>query len=221
MFTKVLIAEDMDDIHKGIFNTVAEFGIEHIEQVQYCDDAYIKFKKARLDKEPFDLLITDLSFKEDHREQSICNGEDLIKLIRAEDPSIKIITYSVEDRLQKVRSLLTNLKTNAYVCKGRSGLKELSNAIETIANDGTYLSPEVKNALSPQNDLEIETYDILLLEHLSKGLSQEDISQEFTKNGISPSSLSSIEKKISKLRIQFKANNAIHLVAMAKDLGLI
>ena len=40
-------------------------------------------------------------------------------------------------------------------------------------------------------------------------------------NNIKPSSLSSIEKRLNKLRIDFKANNAIHLVSTAKDLGLI
>ncbi|MGC1633782.1 MAG: response regulator, partial [Gelidibacter sp.] len=40
-------------------------------------------------------------------------------------------------------------------------------------------------------------------------------------NNTTPNSLSSIEKKLNKLRIQFKANNAIHLVAIVKDLGLI
>jgi hypothetical protein len=56
---------------------------------------------------------------------------------------------------------------------------------------------------------------------MSNGLSQDEISQLFKKNNISPSSLSTIEKRLNKLRIQFRANNAIHLVAIAKDLGLI
>ena len=77
------------------------------------------------------------------------------------------------------------------------------------------------NAFSARNDLEIEDYDISLLDHLSNGLSQEEISTLFQKQHISPASLSSIEKRLNKLRIQFNANNAIHLVAIVKDLGLI
>ena len=69
--------------------------------------------------------------------------------------------------------------------------------------------------------LEIEDYDIKLIKFLSKGLSQDEISAHLKTNNISPSSLSSIEKRLNKLRIQFKANNAIHLVAIVKDLGLI
>ncbi|MFC4721576.1 response regulator [Geojedonia litorea] len=221
MFTKVLVAEDMDDINKGIYNALTDLGVAKIHQVQYCDDAYLKFKKAKLEQEPYQLLITDMSFKTDHRQQQLTTGEALIKKLRDEDPNLKVLVYSIEDRLQKVRMLVNQQHINAYVCKGRRGLTELVNAVSAIANDQRYLSPEVKNALNPNNDLEIDEYDIQLLTQLAQGLSQDEISHLFSKNNITPSSLSSIEKRLNKLRIQFKANNAIHLVAIAKDLGLI
>ncbi|GGK16654.1 hypothetical protein GCM10007962_08680 [Yeosuana aromativorans] len=221
MFTKTLIAEDMQDINKGIHAALCELGIKEIHQVQYCDDAYLKIKKAELDGVPYELLITDLSFKRDWREQKIRSGEELIRTIRNEFPEMKIIAYSIEDRIQKVRSLITSYGINGYVCKTRRGLVELTNAISSVFENIPYLSPEVSHALNPTNDLEINDYDILLLEQLSKGLSQDDISLYFSKNNIKPSSLSSIEKRLNKLRIDFKANNAIHLVATAKDLGLI
>ena len=221
MFTKVLVAEDMDDINKGIFNTLTDLDIAQIDQVQYCDDAFLKFKKAHFDKAPYELLITDLSFKSDHREQQFACGEDLIKKLREESPTLKVIVYSIEDRLQKVRTLIKDYKINAYVCKGRRGLVELSKAVQAIIEDTLYLSPEVKNAMNPNNELEINDYDIELLKQLSFGLSQDDISSLFSQQQIVPSSLSSIEKRLNKLRIQFKANNATHLVAIVKDLGLI
>ena len=63
MFKKVLIAEDMEDINKGVHTLLTELGVTQIKQVQYCDDAYLKIKRSALDNEPFELLITDLSFK--------------------------------------------------------------------------------------------------------------------------------------------------------------
>jgi len=221
MFSKVLVAEDMDDINKGIYNTLVDLGVGEIHQVQYCDDAYIKFKKAQLDQVPYELLITDMSFKSDHREQQLATGDALIKKLREEAPNLKVVVYSIEDRLQKVRMLINDLNINAYVCKGRRGLVELSKAVNAVVDDGVYLSPEVKNALNPNNELEIDEYDIQLLKQLSLGLSQDEISTLFSKENITPSSLSSIEKRLNKLRIQFKANNATHLVALVKDLGLI
>ena len=221
MFKKVLVAEDMQDITKGVYIALCELGIEEINQVQYCDDAYLKILKGVADQLPFELLITDLSFKSDHREQKFSSGEALIKTLKQEYPSLKIIVYSIEDRLQKVRNLIKEYQVDGYVCKSRRGLSELTQAIGSVYQDQLYLSPEVAQALSPRNHLEIDDYDIQLLQYLSSGLSQEDISVFFKQKGIKPSSLSSIEKRLNKLRIDFKANNAIHLIATVKDLGLI
>jgi len=221
MFTKVLVSDDLGSINQGVMTVLETLKVKEVRQVHYCDDAYIKIKRGLKDQEPYQLLITDLSFKPDHREQTFNGGEALIKKLRAEVPELKIIVYSIEDRLQKVRSLMQQEKVNAYVCKGRRGLIELAKAIHHVYDNNGYLSPQIEQALSPKSDLEIDDYDIELIKHLANGLSQEEISQLFKTNNTSPSSLSSIEKRLNKLRIQFKANNAIHLVAIVKDLGLI
>jgi DNA-binding NarL/FixJ family response regulator len=221
MFSKVIVAEDQDDINKGVVASLKELGVPEIQHVQYCDDAYLKIKKAAIDQQPFELMITDLSFDADHRKQKLSSGQELSEALREEFPELKIIMYSVEDRLQKVRQMIQKIGINAYVCKGRHGLKDLSNAIDQVDQDHTYLSPHISHALRPSQDLEIDDFDLLLVEKLSLGLSQDEISSEFKKSKIVPSSLSSIEKRLNKLKVQFKANNAIHLVAKVKDLGLI
>jgi DNA-binding NarL/FixJ family response regulator len=221
MFEKVLVSDDLGSINKGVISLVDDLGIKDVVQVQYCDDAYLKIKKSILDASRFDLLITDLSFVADYREQRFASGEALICVLKQEYPELKIIVYSVEDRLQKVRKLMQIHQVNAYVCKGRNGLLELKKAIQLVSENEIYLSPRIEQALSDKTDLEIDDFDIELVKLLSNGLSQDDISQEFKNKQISPSSLSSIEKRLNKLRIQFKANNAIHLVSIVKDMGLI
>lgn len=221
MFTKVLVSEDMDDINKGVYTTLKELDIAEIDQVQYCDDAYLKIKKAEQDKEPYQLLISDLSFASDYRTQKYPSGEALIQALQADHPNLKVIVFSVEDRLQRVRFLVNECNIKGYVCKSRQGLKELTKAVLSAYDNTLYLSNEVAHALSPKINLEIEDYDIELIRQLSKGLSHDEICLHFKNNNLSPSSLSTIEKRLNKLRIQFKANNAIHLVAIVKDLGLI
>ena len=221
MFKKILISDDLGSINQGVLSVIDNLGIKDVQQVQYCDDAYLKIKRAVLDNSPYDLLITDLSFVADHREQKYPSGEALTIALKQEHPELKIIVYSVEDRLQKVRLLMNTHRTDAYVCKGRRGLLELEKAIQAVYNNETYLSPQIEQAFSSKTDLEIDDYDIELVKLLSNGLSQDDISLHLKNNNISPSSLSSVEKRLNKLRIQFKANNAIHLVAIVKDLGLI
>lgn len=221
MFKKVLIADDLGSINQGVQTVVNTLEITNVQQVQYCDDAYLKIKKAIYDNAPYDLLITDLSFKADHREQTYSSGEVLIEALTLEHPELNIIVYSVDDRLPKVRSLIATSYADAYVCKGRRGLIELSEAIKSVYNKKHYLSPQVAQALSSKFNLEIDDYDIELVKQLSLGFSQLEISKQFEKNNISPSSLSSVEKRLNRLKDQFKANNAIHLVAVVKDLGLI
>jgi DNA-binding NarL/FixJ family response regulator len=221
MFQKVLISDDFGSINQGVLNVLEQLGIPDAQQVQYCDDAYLQLKSALKNKEPYDLFITDLNFKVDHREQKFSSGEAIIEQLKKELPQLKIIVYSVEDRLQKVRQLVNQFQVNAYVCKGRNGLIELSKAITAVDDDLLFLSPQIEQALQPKNNLEIEDYDIELLKCLALGHPKEAISELFKNRGISASSLSSIEKRQSKLCIQFSANNAAHLIGIVKDLGLI
>lgn len=221
MFSKVIVADDLGSINQGVSSVLSKMNIDNVDQVKYCDDAFLKIKRAILDNEPYQLLITDLSFKGDHREPKITSGEDLVEALHKESIDIKIIVYSIEDRLQKVRNLFLKFNIDSYVCKGRNGLSELTKAIKENYNDEQYISPLVENALSPKIDLEITDYDIDLIKQLSQGVSQEQISEVYKQKNISPSSLSSIEKKINKLKDQFKANNTTHLVAIVKDMGLI
>ena len=221
MFKKVLIVDDHDVVNEGVLNILQSNDINNVVTAKYCDEAFLKLKKAALDNNPFDLLITDLSFKKDYTENKLNSGQDLIAAIRPEYPNMSIIMYTMEDRLQKVRSLIKNYKVNAYVCKGRNGALELLQAIKKVSAQQIYLSPQVKNALNKHNDLEIDNYDIQLIKHLSLGLSQNEISFLFKNQNLSPSSLSSIEKRINKLKDIFKAKNSTHLVAIIKDLGLI
>lgn len=221
MFHKVLVSDDLGSINQGVLTVLDSMSIKNVHQVQYCDDAYLRIKKALLDDAPYDLLITDLSFVADYREQQFASGEELVIALKKEHPELKIIVYSVEDRLQRVRSLIGTHKTNAYVCKGRRGLIELGKAIKAVYNNEVYVSPQVTQALSEKTNLEIDDFDIELVKLLSHGLSQDEISAHLKSKNITPSSLSSIEKRLNKLRIQFKANNAIHLIAIVKDLGLI
>ncbi len=221
MFKKVLISEDLGSISNGIVSILEALHIDNFQQVQYCDDAYLKIKRAEIDEHPFDLLITDLSYKEDHRQQKYQSGETLIKALKQEYPNLKIIAYSVEDRPQKIRTVMLGCNADAFVCKGRNGLKQLEEAIFKVYNGQTYLSPQVANVLRKSSNTEIDDFDIEIMKLLANGFSQDEISQHFKSKNINPSSLSAIEKRILKLRSSFSAKNATQLISIAKDLGLI
>lgn len=223
MFKKVLIAEDLDSISQTIIQTLENLSITDIQHVKYCDDAMLKIKKSLAENEPFDLLISDLSFKQDHRESKLVNGEELIAAVKKIQPTIKTIVFSIENKSFKINSLFNNLEIDAYVIKGRNSIKELEKAIQSIYNGNSrILLPETNiNTITEKSIIEIEAYDISLLKLLSKGLIINEIASEFKKSGILPNGNSSIEKRLNKLKTYFKANNNVHLIALAKDMGLI
>jgi DNA-binding NarL/FixJ family response regulator len=219
MFKKVLIAEDLDSISLTIIQTLADLSIADVHHAKYCDDAFLKIKKALYQNEPFDLLISDLSFKKDHRENKLNGGDELIEAVKRIQPNIKTIVFSIEDKSYKIKSLYDNLRINAYIIKGRNSIQELKKAIESISNNESYIIPD--ELTKHKSIIEIEAYDISLLGLLSKGFLINEITTEFKNLGIIPNGSSSIEKRINKLKIYFKANNNVHLIAIAKDIGLI
>jgi len=221
MFQKVLIVDDHAAINDGVSSSLSKIGITNVYKSLYCDDAYLKIKKAEFDQQPFDLVITDLEFKTDHREQKITSGEALVKALRTAYPRLTIIVYSQEDHFQKVRVLMNEHGVNGYVWKGREGDRELMKALEVVCNGQQFLSRQVERALLQKEDTEITDYDIELVKQLSLGLSQNQISEYLKNQKMVPSSVSSVEKKLNKLKDQFRASNAIHLVTLMKDAKLI
>jgi DNA-binding NarL/FixJ family response regulator len=220
MFHKVLVVEDIDSINIGLTSTLSasfDFAIDHSK---YCDNAFLKLKKALADRAPYDLLITDLSFKGAPGKATISSGDELLRQARALQPTLFTIIYSVEDRPHKLREYLEELDVNGYVLKGRDSSLQMIEAIKTIGQNGTYLSPELSLALKQVPSLEIDDYDLMLLRELGNGFSQHEISARLAKEGITPSSLSSIEKRINRLKDYFMARNIPHLIAQAKDMGL-
>ena len=222
MFKKVIIAEDLEDINLGIEQTLKNLDIVNFQHAKYCDDAFLKIRKAILDNEPYDLLISDLSFKKDHREVKITCGDELVEKVRELQPDIKIIAYSVEDKSHRIKSLFENADIDGFVLKGRNSIEDLKKAIHiTSTSDQKFISHEVASALQEKNNFEIDDLDIQILKYLSSGTPQDEIIQIFKDLGIKPNSKSAMEKRLSKLKDFFKANNTVHLVSIAKDMGII
>ncbi len=222
MFKKVIVAEDFDSINLGIAQVLKELDITDFQYSKYCDEAFLKIRKAIQDNEPYDLLISDLSFKADFRESKIACGDDLVKLVRELQPNIKIIVYSVEDKSYRIRSLFENSDIDGFVLKGRNSIDELKKAINLTTNSSQkYISPEIASILQDKNNFEIDDFDILILKHLSLGTSQDAIIHLLKEEGVKPNSKSAMEKRLGKLKDFFKANNATHLVSIAKDMGII
>ncbi|MCR4031213.1 MULTISPECIES: response regulator [Flavobacterium] len=222
MFKKVLVAEDLDSISIAVVQVLEDLQVPVIDHVKYCDEALLKIKKALLENEPYDLLISDLSFKSDHRKTILNSGDELIEAVNKVQPKLKKIIFSIEDKSFRIKTLFNDLGINAYVSKGRNSITELKNAIISTYNNGEKIvSSDLSFSFNDKALIEIESYDISILKLLSQGYILESISKEFKDLAITPNGTSSIEKRINKLKIYFKANNNVHLIAIAKDFGLV
>lgn len=222
MFTKVLVADDIDLNNIAAIQALHELGVPQMDYAKYCDEALLKIKKAHADQQPYQLLISDLSFKADHRERKLTSGEALITAVKQQFPEIKIIAFSIEDRSYRIRSLFEQLHIDGYVMKDRNSIPELKKAIvKAYSSDTKNQSQEIAQLLKQKTINEIDQYDIHLLETLCQGIAQDSMEDHFKALGITTNSKSTIEKRIARLKEYFKANNTVQLIAIAKDLGLV
>lgn len=221
MFEKVLIVDDHASINNDVFEILSQEGVAQIDKSLYCDDAYNKIKKAALEQEPYDLVVTDLLFKQDHRQRRLASGEALVYELRSEFEKLPIIVYTQEDHFQTVRNLIEDLGANAYVCKSRESDKELPKALVKVFAGEQYLSKAVEEALTEKHDHEISDYDLYIVRMIAEGSVQSEIGKHLRQSNIYPNSTSSIEKRLNILKDQFSAKNTTHLISILKDHKLI
>jgi two-component system, NarL family, captular synthesis response regulator RcsB len=221
MYSKIIVAEDFDTVGIGLDIVLKQLQGAVVEHAKDCDQALLKLKRAQADGQPFDLLVTDLSFVPGSLRPNIADGEGLVAEARRLQPAIAVIVYSVENRLQKIRHLFETCGINGYVSKGRNSGSELLRAIAKVAAGEVFVSPEFSQVLKPAGVFEISHEDIALLKLLSEGYGFAEAGDQLRLAGQTAVSKSSIEKRVSRLKTFFNANNPIHLVGIAKDMGLI
>lgn len=220
MIRKALLVEEIDSTQIWVCSTLRDaLGIT-IDHSRDCDNAFRKLKKALQEEDPYDLLITDLSFKGLPGNSYVASGNELLKLAKGLQPALLTLIYSAEDRPYELLNYVKYLKVNGYVLKNPESAPQMIEAIQTIGNNRTYISPELSLVLKQITSLEVEPYDLILLRELANGYSQREISGRLHKKGMSPSSLSSIEKRINWLKDYFMARNIPHLISITKGEGL-
>ena len=221
MIKKVIIAEDQSMASISIVKTMEGLDIPKIQYTYYCDDALMHIRKAIEASDPFDLLITDLSFEEDHREQHLKGGEQLIAAARAIQPELKILVFSGESRPAIIGSLYRELAIDAYVRKGREDSSELNSAMRIINSGKLYMPMEIRRSVNQKNSFEFSTLDVTIVSLLSSGTKQKNIPAFLQANAITPSGLSSVEKRLSTMREVLGFSNNEQLIAYCKDFGII
>ena len=223
MFKNVLIAEDHESASISVRKTLADLGITQADYAYYCDDALMRVQKGTPQgAEPYDLLITDLSFEEDkERRQQLSDGEALIKAARAARPGLKILVFSAEQRPSVITDLFDKCGIDGYVRKARRDAQELKSALENLYKNKRHLPAEFRQDIRQPNAHAFSAYDITIISQLSNGMMQKDIPAYLQEQKIVPSGLSSIEKRLNLIKDSLGFYKNEQLVAYCKDRGII
>ena len=221
MFTKILIAEDYESANLSVQKAVNDLKITYPKYVSYCDDALARVKMGLQENDPFELLITDLSFDEDHREQHINTGQELISAVRQLQPDIKIIVFSSEKKEVIIEKLFAKQHIHGFVKKGREDVKDLKKAIKNVFLNKKYLSNALKNKSTERNSFEFSEYDTLLVSLLATGILLKNIPAFLKENNFKPASISAVEKRFKEIKESLEINSNEQLIAFCKDFGII
>ncbi|UEG51460.1 response regulator [Mucilaginibacter daejeonensis] len=221
MFKRVLIAEDHQMTSISLRKIIKDFSETDADYVYDCDDAYARIQIGLRNENPYDLLVTDLSFVDEGNSSTIKDGRELIQKTRALQPVIKVLIFSGEHKPEMIRPLFNELQINGYVCKGRQDSQELTDALKKVEEGRIYMPSQLSGSLKKGPVYQFTAYDLILITLLSKGVRQKEIPTYLEGMSVRPSSLSSVEKKLNVMREALGFTNNEQLVACCKDAGLL
>jgi DNA-binding NarL/FixJ family response regulator len=133
--TRIAIADDHAIVREGLKRIVAE-----APELQVVDEAADGNEVMRIVREhDFEVLVLDLSMPGR-------SGMELIKLVKAEKPKLRILVLSMHQELQyAVRAIKSG--ASGYLTK-ESAPAQLVQAIRKIAGGGAFISAEVAEQLA-------------------------------------------------------------------------
>jgi DNA-binding NarL/FixJ family response regulator len=127
---RLVIADDHAIVREGLKRIVADAPGLQIEAEAADGNEVMKIVRER----DFDVLVLDLSMPGR-------SGMELIKLVKAEKPKLRILVLSMHQETQyAVRAIKSG--ASGYLTKERAP-GQLVQAIQKIAGGGAYISPEV------------------------------------------------------------------------------
>ncbi|HKG06336.1 MAG TPA: response regulator [Pedobacter sp.] len=219
MFEKVLVAEDHEMMNQSLRRTLEDLQIPAPDHAYYCDITLSKLKKALQIGQPYDLLVTDLYFEVDGSTESLPDGIELIRAAKEQQSDLKILVFSAESRPAIIRSLFDELGIDGYVRKARNDAQQLKAALELITQRRRYYPSEFR---APNTHMHNFTdYDKTIIRLIFEGMPQKDIPTYLTIHKITPTSLSSVEKRLNQIKTSMGFSNNEQLAVYCREMGLI
>ena len=219
---KILIVDDHQLIIQGLLCSLEKVGNFEVVTTSDCDDA-LHLIKASEKSAPFQILFTDLCFDNNTKETKLNGGEALIKAIRINGIEIKVAVITGLTETNRVYSIISNLKPNAYLLKGNCEAAEIGFAIQKMLKNEYYYSHIIHQKIIRRKIAQIKIDDVSLqvLKELPNHPKISNLEGVIVKNNGNKIKLRSIETKLANLRIDLNAINNTDLILKAKELGVI
>jgi DNA-binding NarL/FixJ family response regulator len=133
--TRIVIADDHAIVREGLKRIVGDVaGMQVVGEA--ADGTEVMLRVRELE---FDVLVLDLSMPGR-------SGMELIKLVKAEKPKLRILVLSMHQELQyAVRAIKSG--ASGYLTK-ESAPAQLEQAIRKVASGGAFVTPEVAEQLA-------------------------------------------------------------------------
>lgn len=167
---RIVIADDHSIVREGLKRIVSS--VEGMEITGEAGNGTEVMQRVR--ELAFDVLVLDLSMPGR-------SGMELIKLVRAEKPQLRILVLSMHQELQYAVRAIKN-GASGYLTK-ESAPGQLEQAIRKVASGGAFISAEVAEQLAlgampgseavPHEGLSNREFEVLQL--LVTGVSMTDI----------------------------------------------
>lgn len=217
MFNKILIVEDFESLVNAIKIIAKELLYTPIiDQAFDYEEARIKIQTAKANQVPYDLLIIGLSFPPIDKEQKLIEKKELIRALKKEQPSLKIIVLSTDSKYCAEKLLQDNFPIDAVITDDKDNMKELKTAITEIYKGNTYISKTEQESYANK----ITAKDVELVRLLTSKKIKE-ISVIFKTQNIKACSISSINQRIKYLKETVHAKSIGELIIIFSQLGFL
>ena len=219
---KILIVDDHQLIIQGLLCSLEEVGNFEVVTTSDCDDALLLIKASEKSA-PFQVLFTDLSFDNNTKETKLNGGEALIKAIRINGIEIKVGVITGLTETNRVYSVISNLKPNAYLLKGNCEAVEIGFAIQKMLKNEYYYSHKIYQKIIHRKITQIKIDDVAIqiLKELPNHSKISNLEGVIANNNGIKIKLRSIETRLANLRTDLNAINNTDLILKAKELGVI
>lgn len=203
MKKNILIVDDHPIVSTGLQALIEHTG--EYGKIYVAND--IASSRLLLKQEDIDIAIIDLELQD-------ANGMELIKYIHQTHISTKILVYTMHEELWTIRQLMKE-DADAIVMKGDNP-QEVLIALRKIEQGKGYFSQQFMRLINSQDTSEISlsNREAEVLEHISNGLSTNDIAQQLNISN------NTVEFHRHNLMKKLSANNMAQLVKKAIQLGL-